>query len=267
MPVLQNMDLHEAFLAAQSAVGQSSSPASDQQKLLLYAYFKQATCGPARGSRPGMFDFRGRAKWDHWAALGAMDTESAKREYLNLADTHAPGWRPLQDDERESPNRAAHGDCQKSADEDQDIGAGTSSASTEDIEQAASSQGIQSSSVSDVDEEHAFQHPVTWRRFSGLYREDLGGTDCDVTVSDHHQTADEVSLATTEDKGQVAKSQGMRSSVSGVNGQHTISWRQFSGLYRHDVRFNVDLPATAPLSWVSDGDHHHGDKSRASCHF
>lgn len=38
-------------------------------KLKIYALFKQATKGDVVGSRPGMIDFVGRAKYDAWAAL------------------------------------------------------------------------------------------------------------------------------------------------------------------------------------------------------
>lgn len=260
------MDLNEAFVVAQSAVAQSSSPASDQQKLLLYAHFKQATCGPARGGRPGMFDFRGRAKWDAWAALGSMDTETAKRGYLSLTDTHAPGWRPTQGEERKPPSQAAHSDCQQSVDEEKDTGVGTSSASTGDTEHVASSQGMHSRSVSDIDDEFAPQKYISWHRHSGLYREGVGGADRNMILSDTQRTADEVGVATTEDA--VKGSQGMSSSESGAEGRRAMSWREFSGLYREDVRqsvtvSNMDLPATAPLTWPSDGARYRGSKARA----
>lgn len=238
------MDLHQAFVAAQSAVAQSSSPTSDQQKLLFYSHFKQASCGPARGSRPGMFDFRARAKWDAWAALGSMDMESAKRAYLDLADTQAPGWRPVQDHEQEHPQQAAHSDCQQSVDEGKDTGMGSRTVSTDDMEQVARSQGVQSSTVSDVEEEPSSQHHLGWRQFSGLYGKEVRGANCDAALSDRQQTADE-----DED------------SVSTVDERHTFqqptSWRQFSGLYRNNARgadsdmtlSDSSLPATAILTW------------------
>ena len=36
---------------------------SNNQKLLFYGKFKQATVGDVNTSRPGMLDFVGRAKW------------------------------------------------------------------------------------------------------------------------------------------------------------------------------------------------------------
>jgi len=37
-----------------------------EEKLTLYALYKQATLGDAQGSRPGILDQLGRAKWDAW---------------------------------------------------------------------------------------------------------------------------------------------------------------------------------------------------------
>lgn len=261
------MDLHVAFLVAQSAVAKSSSPANDQEKLRLYAHFKQATCGPARGRRPSVFDFRGRAKYDAWAALGPMNAEAAKRAYLDLADSHAPGWRPTQSEEREPQSQAAQSDCQQSADEDKDTGVGSGSASaedTEDTEHVASSRGMHSRSVSvsDLDDEHAPQQRLSWRQLSGLYREGAGGADRSTTLSDIQRTADEDGVATTAD----AEKGGHR---MWYEGQIPISWREFSGLYRDDVRpsetvSNVDPPALAPLTWPSGGEQDRGSKARAN---
>jgi diazepam-binding inhibitor (GABA receptor modulating acyl-CoA-binding protein) len=74
----------EEFSAAQARVKQlSKTPASDEL-LELYAYFKQATVGDAQGSRPGMLDFKGRAKFDAWSARQGMSSDSAKSAYVAL---------------------------------------------------------------------------------------------------------------------------------------------------------------------------------------
>ncbi|CAN1803603.1 Acyl-CoA-binding protein [Linum perenne] len=39
---------------------------SNENKLILYALFKQSTVGPVNTSRPGMLNMRERAKWDAW---------------------------------------------------------------------------------------------------------------------------------------------------------------------------------------------------------
>ena len=78
------MPLADDFSAAQVRVKQlSKTPASDEL-LELYAYFKQATVGDVSGERPGMLDFKGRAKFDAWSARKGMSREAAMRAYSDL---------------------------------------------------------------------------------------------------------------------------------------------------------------------------------------
>jgi diazepam-binding inhibitor (GABA receptor modulator, acyl-CoA-binding protein) len=78
------MALAEDFSAAQTRVKQlSRTPASDEL-LELYAHFKQATSGDASGERPGMLDFKGRAKFDAWSARKGLSKEQAMTAYVAL---------------------------------------------------------------------------------------------------------------------------------------------------------------------------------------
>jgi len=43
-------------------------------------------------ARPGFFDWKGRAKWDAWNNLGAMDKTEAMTEYVGLLHDQVPGW-------------------------------------------------------------------------------------------------------------------------------------------------------------------------------
>lgn len=52
--------------------------------LQLYALFKQGSQGDATGSRPGMLDFVGRAKWDAWNELKGEPAETAQQRYVDL---------------------------------------------------------------------------------------------------------------------------------------------------------------------------------------
>ncbi|KAJ7364328.1 acyl CoA binding protein-domain-containing protein [Mycena albidolilacea] len=58
---------------------------STDVKLYFYARFKQATIGDISTSRPGMFDFEGKAKWDAWKQV--TDENKSKdvlyQEYVN----------------------------------------------------------------------------------------------------------------------------------------------------------------------------------------
>ncbi|RVW93712.1 Acyl-CoA-binding protein [Vitis vinifera] len=42
---------------------------TNENKLILYGLYKQATVGNVNTSRPGIFNLRERAKWDAWKAV------------------------------------------------------------------------------------------------------------------------------------------------------------------------------------------------------
>lgn len=56
---------------------------SNEQKLQMYALFKQATEGDVSGKKPGMMDFVARAKYTAWEELKGTDSETAMKKYIN----------------------------------------------------------------------------------------------------------------------------------------------------------------------------------------
>ncbi len=80
------MTLAEKFADAQLRVkALKSAPATDQL-LQLYALYKQGTSGDVQGARPGMMDFKSRAKYDAWAAQKNTPREKAMEAYVALVD-------------------------------------------------------------------------------------------------------------------------------------------------------------------------------------
>ncbi|MBX3251189.1 MAG: acyl-CoA-binding protein [Myxococcales bacterium] len=79
------MATREELEAAVQRVNSLPSTPGTSDMLALYALYKQATVGDVTGSRPGMLDVRGRAKWDAWAAKKGMSREAAGDAYLALA--------------------------------------------------------------------------------------------------------------------------------------------------------------------------------------
>ena len=77
----------EQFDTAVEEVKQLNRRPSNDELLLLYAFFKQASEGDVKGSRPGMLDLKGRAKYDAWAKLKGKSSESCRVEYINLVET------------------------------------------------------------------------------------------------------------------------------------------------------------------------------------
>ncbi|KAK3842676.1 MAG: diazepam binding inhibitor-like protein [Linnemannia gamsii] len=59
------------------------SPSNDDL-LMLYALFKQATVGDNDTVRPGTFDFKGKAKWDAWTEKKGVAKEEAEKQYIAL---------------------------------------------------------------------------------------------------------------------------------------------------------------------------------------
>ena len=54
--------------------------------LELYGLFKQSTAGDVGGKRPGMLDFKGRAKYDAWATRKGMSKDQAMDAYIETVE-------------------------------------------------------------------------------------------------------------------------------------------------------------------------------------
>jgi acyl-CoA-binding protein len=80
------MDLAEKFADAQQRVKALKAPPSTETLLELYALYKQGSVGDVQGARPGMLDFKGRAKYDAWQQRKSMKKEQAIEAYITLVD-------------------------------------------------------------------------------------------------------------------------------------------------------------------------------------
>ena len=80
------MTLQERFDDAQGRVKKLSKTPSNDALLELYGLYKQATSGDAQGKRPGMFDLRGRAKFDAWTSRKGMTRDQAMEAYVKVVD-------------------------------------------------------------------------------------------------------------------------------------------------------------------------------------
>jgi acyl-CoA-binding protein len=81
-----------AFEKAQADVKTLTKRPGNDDMLALYANYKQATAGDVSGSRPGMMDMVGRAKYDAWAKLKGTGKDAAMQKYVDkvnaLLKTH-----------------------------------------------------------------------------------------------------------------------------------------------------------------------------------
>ena len=80
------MSVAEKFEDAQKRAKELKSTPSNEDLLELYAFYKQATAGDVSGSRPGMMDFKGRAKYDAWAKRKGTGKDAAMESYVSLVD-------------------------------------------------------------------------------------------------------------------------------------------------------------------------------------
>jgi len=81
-------DLAQRFADAQARI-KAVTGLSNDVLLELYALYKQASVGDVTGSRPGMLDLRGRAKYDAWAKRKGLTRDAAMTAYIALVDRHA----------------------------------------------------------------------------------------------------------------------------------------------------------------------------------
>jgi len=76
--------LQDRFAQAQKDVNDLAERPDNNTMLKLYALYKQATKGDAKGERPGGFDFVARAKFDAWSEVKGTSAEDAMQQYIDL---------------------------------------------------------------------------------------------------------------------------------------------------------------------------------------
>jgi diazepam-binding inhibitor (GABA receptor modulating acyl-CoA-binding protein) len=86
MATRKEKPLGEKFREAKARVEGLSRRPSNDQLLDLYGFYKQATDGDVTGSRPGMLDLVGRAKFDAWAKRKGTSKDDAMKRYIVLVE-------------------------------------------------------------------------------------------------------------------------------------------------------------------------------------
>jgi acyl-CoA-binding protein len=74
------------FKDAKARVETLKTRLSNEDLLELYGLYKQATEGDVAGSRPGILDLKGRAKFDAWSRRKGLSGEDAMKKYAALVD-------------------------------------------------------------------------------------------------------------------------------------------------------------------------------------
>ncbi|KAJ2847679.1 hypothetical protein IWW36_003732 [Coemansia brasiliensis] len=77
-------ELQEQFKQTSELAKNLPKGVTDQEKLQLYAHFKQANEGDVNTLKPGIMDFVGRAKWDEWKKLEGTSKKDAMEKYIKI---------------------------------------------------------------------------------------------------------------------------------------------------------------------------------------
>ncbi|EAT38939.1 AAEL009214-PA [Aedes aegypti] len=80
------MSLDQQFNEAAEKVKTFTKRPSDQELLELYALFKQASVGDNTTEKPGMFDLKGKAKWQAWSDKKGTSQDAAKEAYVKFVE-------------------------------------------------------------------------------------------------------------------------------------------------------------------------------------
>ena len=63
-------------------------PVDNYTKLEFYSLYKQATIGDVNITRPILFDYEGKAKWDAWKSKETMKKDDAMYNYIELTNKY-----------------------------------------------------------------------------------------------------------------------------------------------------------------------------------
>ncbi|KAF9893846.1 hypothetical protein FE257_010016 [Aspergillus nanangensis] len=74
--------LKAGFLFAAELVNMLEKKPTNDELLKLYGYFKQANGETLE--QPGMFDLKGKAKYNAWKAINTISAQKAQAEYVTL---------------------------------------------------------------------------------------------------------------------------------------------------------------------------------------
>ncbi|ODV96053.1 hypothetical protein PACTADRAFT_49471, partial [Pachysolen tannophilus NRRL Y-2460] len=76
----------QEFTDKAKTVSELSKRPNDDELLKLYGLYKQATVGDNTTEKPGMFDFKGKFKWEAWNNEKGISQEEAEKQYIEFAD-------------------------------------------------------------------------------------------------------------------------------------------------------------------------------------
>ena len=81
-------DIEHNFSLATEWVLKNKMPATNEEKLLCYGYYKQATEGDINYNKPtGILNIVAVKKWEEWNSLKGVTQDNAKKIYIEFVDS------------------------------------------------------------------------------------------------------------------------------------------------------------------------------------
>ncbi|KAJ2825912.1 hypothetical protein GGI24_003039 [Coemansia furcata] len=80
----EDLEIFEKFEKAAEDAKKLPNNVSKEDQLSLYGLFKQALEGKNTKTRPGMLEFKEKAKYDAWLEHGDMSKKDAQKKYVDL---------------------------------------------------------------------------------------------------------------------------------------------------------------------------------------
>jgi len=77
---------YAAFLRAAKDVKNVIGLMNHQELLTLYSLYKQSTIGDNNSPQPGLFDIKGKAKWNAWMSQAGKTKPDARKEYISYVE-------------------------------------------------------------------------------------------------------------------------------------------------------------------------------------
>ena len=75
-------EIYKNFILTTDWVSKNNMPATNDEKLICYGYYKQATEGDNKSDKPWAFQLEKKAKWNAWEANKNMSKIEAQKLYV-----------------------------------------------------------------------------------------------------------------------------------------------------------------------------------------
>ena len=76
-------EIHKSFILTTEWVSKNKMPATNDEKLICYGFYKQATEGDNISEKPWAIQLEKNAKWEAWETNKGIASEEAKKLYIS----------------------------------------------------------------------------------------------------------------------------------------------------------------------------------------